>query len=627
MLRYIVIGLLFLLPGLLTAQSNKQRQPGLDQRLETARELSETDPEKAIDMVDGILRRLRRKKDPHLEGTAFLVLGEIYANINQHEQAISRYRQGLLIANAIQDSNLIAQINYKKGESEIVRQQFDAARVSYESCINYAVDKQIELVCNEGLADIAIGRADYNQSLEYLDLLQNSNTYELDSLSNSRIEARRSKVYAYQQKIPEAQQSYEYALNSLPKEKLSKKDVSQIQSANVILFENANSSQEKEALQINRLSPEKLAYLPSGIILEEQLALASNSIDRNELVKASDFLKTSKPYLPKVEPELQARYYQLSSELELKEGDLDAAKSEYEAYFKANEKVWVERQQELDQQLAVLQKQKDIDLLIKDFALEEKDRQFLESQIRNQQLIIGLLMLLLIATLVGFYFIMKNVRARRQANQLLLLKSLRTQMNPHFIFNALNSVNNFIAQNDERAANQYLSDFSRLMRMVLDYSNKDFITFAEEVELLGLYLKLEHLRFRDKFSYSFEKDEALERNATEIPPMLIQPFIENAIWHGLRYKKLAGKLLVRLQINTDHIAVLIEDNGIGRTRSASLKTANQFTKKSTGLRNVQKRLELVNKVYDKAYSLQISDLNPEQEDCGTKVQLLIPLES
>ncbi|MCB0530536.1 MAG: histidine kinase, partial [Saprospiraceae bacterium] len=170
---------------------------------------------------------------------------------------------------------------------------------------------------------------------------------------------------------------------------------------------------------------------------------------------------------------------------------------------------------------------------VKDFDLEEKEQALLQSQVRNQQLIIIFLCLLLLGATISLYFIVKNVRRRRQANQLLLLKSLRTQMNPHFIFNALNSVNNFISRNDERAANKFLSNFARLMRMVLDHSQKDFISFEEEVDLLELYLELEHFRFRDKFDYTFEKSPDIDYAAIDLPPMLLQPFVENAIWHGL----------------------------------------------------------------------------------------------
>ena len=167
---------------------------------------------------------------------------------------------------------------------------------------------------------------------------------------------------------------------------------------------------------------------------------------------------------------------------------------------------------------------------------------------------------------------------------MLALKSLRSQMNPHFIFNALNSVNSFIAKNDERSANRYLSDFSMLMRAVLENSEEDFIPLSKELELLELYVKLEHSRFSEKFDYHIQVDEQLNREAFLIPPMLLQPFVENAIWHGLRYKENKGSLEITFnQMDADHLQISITDDGIGRKQSAELKTRHQKNQNSKGL--------------------------------------------
>ena len=159
--------------------------------------------------------------------------------------------------------------------------------------------------------------------------------------------------------------------------------------------------------------------------------------------------------------------------------------------------------------------------------------------------------------------IYRNAKKSKKISQLLAIKSLRSQMNPHFIFNALNSVNQFIAKNDERAANKFLAEFSKLMRLVLDSSQEDFIPLAQEKDMLSLYLKLEHLRFRDKFDYELHIDENLDLEVIEIPPMLLQPYIENAIWHGLRCKETEGMLYVDISEKDNNIWATISDNGIG----------------------------------------------------------------
>ena len=216
------------------------------------------------------------------------------------------------------------------------------------------------------------------------------------------------------------------------------------------------------------------------------------------------------------------------------------------------------------------------------------------------------------------------MRQRRLANQLIALRSLRAQMNPHFIFNALNSVNLYIAQKDERTANKYLTDFSRLMRLVLEQSQKDFIPLQQELEMIKLYINLEHDRFKDKFEYELNIDGELDEDSLQIPPMLIQPYIENAIWHGLRYKEDKGLLKIQYKLEGENILVRIEDNGIGRKKSREIKTKNQRKTQSTGMYNIESRLRIINSMFNTNISLVVSDLN---SDHGTRVEVVIPIQN
>ena len=216
----------------------------------------------------------------------------------------------------------------------------------------------------------------------------------------------------------------------------------------------------------------------------------------------------------------------------------------------------------------------------------------------------------------------RSNKQRKLANNLLALKSLRSQMNPHFIFNALNSVNSFIASNDERTANRYLTDFSTLMRSVLENSEEDFIPLEKEIELLKLYLKLEHSRFKDKFDYQFNIAENVNINDFKIPPMLLQPYVENAVWHGLRYKKEKGLLQVNIQQkDAETIEIVITDNGIGRKKSKALKSSNQQKRKSKGMKNIKQRISILNQMYKDKVDVFISDL--QEDETGTKVTLTL----
>lgn len=236
----------------------------------------------------------------------------------------------------------------------------------------------------------------------------------------------------------------------------------------------------------------------------------------------------------------------------------------------------------------------------------------------NYFLLAGILVLTLLSA-----FIAKALMAIRKKNKKIALQSLRREMNPHFIFNSLNSVNQFIAENDELQANKYLTNYSGLMRNVMENANKDYVTLRTELEQLKKYLELEHLRFHDQFIYTINIDEQLDLDAVWIPNMLIQPNLENAIWHGLRYKAEQGILALTIAKPNDDIEITIKDNGIGLAKSKTIKTQNQKAYKSRGLLNTYERIHLLNSLYHTRISLQLTEI-PEQQGGGTLVSLIVP---
>lgn len=236
----------------------------------------------------------------------------------------------------------------------------------------------------------------------------------------------------------------------------------------------------------------------------------------------------------------------------------------------------------------------------------EKERALKDELITKKNkfnyVLIGSVILMLI--LLGW--IAKALFSIKTKNKKIALQSLRREMNPHFIFNSLNSVNQFIAQNNELEANKYLTSYSNLMRNMMETSNKDFISLTNELEQIKKYLDLEHLRFQDKFEYEIIIDEKLDADAIWVPNMLIQPHLENAIWHGLRYRETKGKLKVTFAEDNQLIKVLIEDDGIGVEKSKELKTQNQKVHESRGLNNVEERINLLNDLYHQQISYSIS---------------------
>jgi tetratricopeptide (TPR) repeat protein len=242
----------------------------------------------------------------------------------------------------------------------------------------------------------------------------------------------------------------------------------------------------------------------------------------------------------------------------------------------------------------------------------EKERELKDELIRKKNVfnysLIGALFVL-----VGLIiFIFRTLKKVQIKNKKIALQSLRREMNPHFIFNSLNSVNHFIATNNELEANQYLTKFSKLMRGVMENSTEDFIPFQQELDLLQNYLALEKTRFSDKFDYEIEVDERLNTHSLKVPGMLVQPFLENAVWHGLRYRENKGFLKLSFKKENEHLKITIEDNGIGIEESKKQKTEHQKTREGRGMKNTLERITLLNDLYHQQIQCKITDKKDEQ---------------
>lgn len=231
-----------------------------------------------------------------------------------------------------------------------------------------------------------------------------------------------------------------------------------------------------------------------------------------------------------------------------------------------------------------------------------KDELIRKKNLFNYSLIAALL--ILIGLIIFIFRTLKKVQIK---NKKIALQSLRREMNPHFIFNSLNSVNHFISTNNELEANQYLTKFSKLMRGVMENSTDDFIPFQQELDLLQNYLALEKTRFSDKFDYEIEVDENLNTQSLKVPGMLVQPFLENAVWHGLRYRTTKGFLKLKFEKSSENLKITIEDNGIGIEESKKQKTEHQKTRKGRGMKNTLERIALLNDLYKQNIECKITD--------------------
>jgi LytS/YehU family sensor histidine kinase len=207
------------------------------------------------------------------------------------------------------------------------------------------------------------------------------------------------------------------------------------------------------------------------------------------------------------------------------------------------------------------------------------------------------------------------------------MTALRAQMNPHFIFNCLNSIKLYATENDAGKAADYLTKFSRLIRLVLENSRSERVTLQNELNALQLYLDMEVMRFKDKLSYEIIVNEQIDTEFVEIPPLLLQPYVENAIWHGLMHKLEGGRVVVLVeQAQPDQLQITITDDGIGRAKAVELKSKSAMPNKSFGMKVTSERIALINQVYQTHTRIQIHDLlDSAGQAAGTEVVLEIPV--
>lgn len=224
----------------------------------------------------------------------------------------------------------------------------------------------------------------------------------------------------------------------------------------------------------------------------------------------------------------------------------------------------------------------------------------------------------------------RSIKAKEQVKQQLAElegKALRAQMNPHFIFNSLNAIQELIITQHTDEGYRYLSSFSKLLRMVLNNSEKNFIPLSAELEMIQLYLSLEALRFRQSFTYEITVDEKIEQEFIQVPSLLLQPYVENAVWHGLRHKEGAKKISIRIAENIDQLQIEIEDNGIGREKAAEIKmqkiAGEQF--ESKGMKLSLQRIALLNQQQGASASTTVIDKkDTDGTPAGTVVVIQLP---
>ncbi len=524
-------------------------------------------------------------------------MGSIYALKGDYALSTGFYKK---YQAKIGDDHEINQINYLIADNYYAAEKFDAAIEVYKNILQkeeeFNSEKGIR-ECYSRLAACYISKGNtqkgleyYNKSIQGIDLRTDDETYD------------------------EVQESKELVSKALRKQKKYKEDVQLRNSTLSFSSSDAAYKVEMEGMEHLRIAQSYYSdknYAQAEASLDKYLAKPSfNLLDIEEI----EVIKNMARRLEKErKPQKAVNYLFIYQSLE------DTIQKKLKYLEQHSKNLGAAGYQNLVK-MEVLQKDKEISQNMISHLMEEGALK--EDLVKSQKYLIYLLSSLILIAVASIFYILRVSKQRRIANQKLALRSLRSQMNPHFIFNALNSVNSFISMNEERSANRFLSEFSRLMRTVMENSEYDFIPLSKELEILQIYIELEHFRFKDKFSYTLHIEPNIDEDTFMVPPMLIQPYIENAIWHGLRYRETEGFLRVSITTDKSYLKVVVEDNGIGRKKSAELKTKNQKATVSTALKNIVERIKIINAIHHIKIEVKIEDLNTE--DTGTVVTLLIP---
>ncbi|WP_296317202.1 tetratricopeptide repeat-containing sensor histidine kinase [Winogradskyella sp. UBA3174] len=590
-----------------------------NQMIDSADVYLKKDAEKSIKFIGDALNV---EITPSQSAEAHEVLGDIHMYWKQYDLAISNYK--ISIQNAETSS-----IKLKLGKAYLRNNDFQNSISTYENLKEERLSNYETTILFEGIGDA---------NLEIKNIPKAISSYEeglkvaKEHLIVPKVTDLNSKIAQAYNKKGEINKAKGYFDNSLNLAAQENKKRSVEEKVKVAEFNSDNQDYESE-IQLRKEIINDIKDIERDSVISNESPLTSQK--QNYKIGNALLLQNRTddaiPYLEKSRIEASEKGdldVEIDSNRKLAEansilGNTEKANAYNYEFRNVVDELYAKRIQEISQAARfsrnIAEQQNRITSLESDRALSRSKYELTQERNKRQQLIIYSLISGLVLLLITGYLMFKYIKQQRLANNLLALKSLRSQMNPHFIFNALNSVNSFIATNDERTANKYLSDFSRLMRSVLENSEEDFIPLKKEIELLDLYTKLEHFRFQDKFNYSIEVDETIDIEEFQIPPMLLQPYIENAVWHGLRYKTKKGHLNIAInQQSKDELTITISDDGIGRERSKALKTEHQKKQNSKGMNNIKKRVAILNEMYKDKVDVTIADFQTT-EDAGTKV--------
>lgn len=612
------------------------QQDRIQEKIDSAKSIFIENPVAALESLESAIEMATNVGARYELAEAYSTLSSFNLTMKEYKSAVQQAKRALEIYTEFEDWEKVYQSYLLLGSSYFEQENYSKALENYENAARLAgkgLKKEALMTAELEAAGVKIAQGKLDPAEKQLLELRTRAEKEKMAFLIGEIDYKLGEIYEQRGDFFQATNFYGEAQDNAVQTKNSKL-MNRSNEGIVRSYSNGFENQDDE-FAYQSLNEAEDFFKDS----KDTIGLVENSIQKADLLVAQGSMSEAVSALN--------FSYDLSSEY----GDLDqqltSSKRLYDVYTQTqnteeavkafqNYTILLDSAASIQQQeqgkvtqnqIALRTIEKQINNLEKERKLNQQTIELLEREqglnneaLEQQRMLLYVFGFILVIFLGVAIIVYRSTKAKKRAHQLLYLKSLRAQMNPHFIFNSLNSVNNYISKSNERAANKYLSKFSKLMRQVLEYSQVEFISLTKEIEVLRLYVELEHERFKDKFAFKFNVDDSINTEAYDIPPMLVQPFIENAIWHGLRYKDTSGLLEVDIKDQMDYVEISVRDNGIGREKSQELKTVNQKKHNSTGMRNVENRTEMIKAVFKAKINYEIIDL-PNHE--GTQVKIKV----
>lgn len=550
-----------------------------------------------------------KNNDVKKQAEIYISIADTYFNQSNFSKSEENLNKAKNIYEKTKDKNGLATVSRKLAQTQESQNKTKSAAANYEKAASFSKSKKQEITNRNDYSRVASKSLEAKEKAVQGNIILNDESSNSDELAKDY--SNLAEINVQQKNIPKAAENLNNAYE------ISK--TSQPSQAIVI-------NQKMTDLYVDNKNFDKAIEVKKQV-LKEDFVKGNSEENVNQIQELADI------YLQKNDVNEAIKLFKNAYQISLEKGHtLEAQKSVekldslYQSAGNTTESMLLYRDflaklPNLVQNDRGLVDSKILEETENKIALLEKEKQLKDELIRKKNIFNYALIaaLLLLSGLV--FFIFKTLKKVQIKNKKIALQSLRREMNPHFIFNSLNSVNQFIATNNELEANQYLTKFSKLMRGVMENSTEDFIPFSQELDLLTNYLSLEKTRFTDKFEFEITVNENLNQQNLLIPGMKIQPFLENAIWHGLRYRTEKGFLKLNFEKEIDTLKITIEDNGIGIEESKKQKTEHQKNREGRGMKNTLERIKLLNDLYKRNIICEVKD-----SENGVLVELKMNLE-